>query len=212
MTRQHMARAGALVILAAATWTTGAAAQTPRAWSPGIGINLNTALGREDAPWGPGVTVDLLRRSGRFAFGIEAGYQSFGTQVSRVGDFNNQPGWVYHEEFRRSWYRAAAIARIEFGTGPVRPYLIGGGGPYDGHYRDRIEVRDDNGQRVPFYDFEGSGSDVKVGATAGAGLTFARLRGGMRLALEGRWHGIFDVTEDGFGTADFLSLGLSLRW
>lgn len=188
------------------------AAQSPGAWAPGIGVTLNTALGRRESRWGAGATVDLLRRSGRFAFGIEAGYQALGTEVTRIDDFDNRPGWTYREEFRRSLLRAVAIARVELGPGPVRPYAVAGAGAYDGRFHDSIAVHDANGQRVPFYDFEWSGSDVKPGVTAGLGLALRRAGGGPGLALEGRWHGIVDVTEDGFGTADFLSIGLALRW
>ncbi len=190
----------------------GAAAQTRSVWSPGIGVTLNTVQDEQERTWGPGVTVDLLRQRGRFGFGLEAGYQSLGTLVSRIDDFNQQPGWVYREEVKRSLIRLAAITRFELGSGSVRPYLVAGGGAYNARFHDHIEVHDANGQQVPFYDFEWSGSDVKAGATAGASVIFTRPRGGMGFALEGRWHGIFDVTEDGFGTADFLSLGLSLRW
>ncbi len=189
-----------------------AAAAQSSGWSPGVAVTVNTALGRRDSNWGPGATLDLLRRTGRFAFGVEAGYQAFGTEVTRIENFDNRAGWVYREDFRRSMLRLVAIGRIGLRTGPARPYLVAGLGGYDGRFRNRIEVRDENGQRVPFYDFEGSGSDVKPGATAGLGLALVRARGGPRLALEGRWHGIFDVTEDGFGTADFLSFGVAIRW
>lgn len=189
-----------------------AAAQARGRWSPSVGFTLNTSLGRRETHWGPGATADLLRRSGRFAFGIEAGYQALGTEITRIDDFDNQPGWVYREDFSRSMLRLAALARYEAGSGSLRPYLVAGAGGYDGRFRDRIAVHDANGQRVPFYDFEGTGSDVKPGVTAGVGLVLTRPKGGIGLALEGRWHGIFDVTEAGFGTADFLSFGVALRW
>jgi hypothetical protein len=191
---------------------TQAGAQATGRWSPSIGVTVNAALGRPETNWGLGATAALLRRSGRFAFGVEAGYQALGTEVTRVDDFDNQPGSVYREEFTRSMLRLAALVRADVGSGPVRPYLVAGAGAYDGRFHDRIEVRDANGQRIPFYDFEGSGGDVKPGLTAGLGLDLKRRRGGPGLALEARWHGILDLTEDGFGTADFLSLGLALTW
>src|SRR5512147_120845 len=123
---------GGLIAWSIAARPGQAVAQPTSKWLPSIGFTLNTALGRSETNWGPGGTAALLRRSGRFAFGAEVGYQGFGTEVSRIDDFNNQPGSVYLEEFRRSMFRLAALARVDVGSGRVRPYLIGGGGAYDG--------------------------------------------------------------------------------
>lgn len=188
------------------------AAQSGSRWSPAIGVGVNTALGRPSRNHGPGVSVSLLHGSGRFRFGAEVGYQGLGTEVSRIENFDNQPGAVYREEFSRSMLRLAALVQFEASRGRLRPYLVAGAGGYDGRFRDRIRVTDGNGQPVPFYDFDGSGSDVKAGLTAGVGVVLTRPGRRMAFGIEGRWHGILDVTEDGFGTADFLSVGGVIRW
>jgi hypothetical protein len=189
-----------------------ATARAQSRWAPSIGVTVNTALGRPDRSFGPGGTVALFRRSGRFGFGAELGYQRFGTEVTTIEDFNNTPGWVYREDIKRSMIRLAALARLEVGSGSVRPYFVAGAGAYDGRFKDRIEVRDANGQPVPLYAFEQSFGDVKPGLTAGLGLDLRRARGGPGLALEARWHGILDIGEDGLETGDFLSFGLALTW
>ncbi|MBL8986599.1 MAG: hypothetical protein JNJ80_10030 [Gemmatimonadetes bacterium] len=187
------------------------AAQSGARWSPAIGVGVNTALGCPSRNHGPGVSFSLVR-GGRFRFGAEVGYQGLGTEVTRIENFDNQPGAVYREEFSRSMLRLVGVAQFEAGMGRFRPYLIAGAGGYDGRWRDRIRVTDGNGQPVPFYDFDGSGSDVKAGLTAGVGVVLTRPGRRMGFGIEGRWHGILDVTEDGFGTADFLSVGGVIRW
>ncbi len=208
MKRWLLAGLGAVLTLAAHPIE----AQSGGRWSPAIGVGVNTALARPTRHYGPGVSVSLVRGTGRFRFGAEVGYQGLGTEVSRIEDFDNQPGALYREEFSRSMLRVAGLVQFEAGTGRVRPYLIAGAGGYDGRFRDRIRVTDGNGQPVPFYDFDGSGSDVKAGLTAGVGVVLTRPGRRMAFGIEGRWHGILDVTEDGFGTADFLSFGGVIRW
>lgn len=188
-----------------------AAAQSGARWSPAIGIGINTAVNRSSRSYGPGAWFSLVR-GGRFKVGAEVGYQDFGTEVARIPNFDNQPGAVLREDFSRSMLRLAGVVQIEAGSGRFRPYLIAGAGGYDGRWRDRIRVTDGNGQPVPFYDFDGSGSDVKAGLTAGVGVVLTRPGRRMGFGIEGRWHGILDVTEDGFGTADFLSVGGVIRW
>jgi hypothetical protein len=181
-------------------------------WVPTFGLLVTTPLEGNHSTWGVGGSAALFRQTGRFRLGLELAYQGLGTETTVIENFNNEPGAVLREDFRRSWLRVAGLARLDLGSKAVRPFLVAGVGAYDGRFHDRIEVRNANGERVPFYDFEGSGSDVKPGLTAGLGLELARLRGGLGLGLEARWHGILDIGEDGLVTADFLSLGLALTW
>jgi hypothetical protein len=156
--------------------------------------------------------VSLLRRQGRIGLGLEAGYQRFGTEVTRIDDFNQEPGAIYREEIRRRTFRLVAVTRIELGGGSVRPYAVAGAGGYDGRFRDRIEVRNAQGERVPLYDFDATFGDLKAGLTAGLGVEIRRRERGLGLALEQRWHGILDYGEAGLGTANYLSFGLVARW
>ena len=199
-------------ILAITIWMDGSA-QTRGGWSPSLALTAGSSLELDDAVWGVGVSGELLRRKGRLTYGAEIGFQSLGTHTTRIEYFDNQAGWVLTEDVTRSLIRVALLGRWELAEGGLRPYLLAGVGAYNTRFRDRITVLDANGNRVPFYDFSGSGQDIKPALSAGAGLTLTRLRSGPSLGLEARWHGLVAVMEGGgLGTADILTFGLSLRW
>lgn len=205
-------RIGLSVWMITVVWTGLLAAQTRTGLSPSIGIGANAALGGDHRTLGPGFQGSLLARRGRFGYGVEAGYQGLGTAVTTITNFDNRPGYVYREEIRRSMIRVVALTRLELGGGAVRPFLTAGGGGYNGRFKDHIEVLDSNGIPIPFYDFEGSGSDLKPGLTGGIGLALTGVGRRLTIEFESRWHGIIDVGEAGFGTANFLSIGLAVRW
>ncbi|MGE0440495.1 MAG: hypothetical protein AB7L66_00525 [Gemmatimonadales bacterium] len=187
------------------------AAQSPARWVPSLQVTAGTALGRTGSNWGAGGALALIHQGSNLGFGVEAGYQGFGTETVLIQDFNLEPGAVLQEDVSRSHLRAVGLVRFQAGTGRVRPYFLGGAGVYLARFRDRIEVRDPAGQRVPFYDFYGTGHDLKPGFTGGVGLALHRTGRGPAVALEGRWHGIVALGEDGFESANFLTFGVVFR-
>lgn len=203
----RFASVAAVAVLAALALPAPAAAQAR--WSIAAAGTVTAALERNPGHWGPGAEVAVERRGRRWGFGAELGLHALGTEATRIENFDNQPGAVYQEDIRRILIRFNLAGRFYLGGGPAAPYLVAGAGGYDGRFRDRIAVFDPAGNRVPLYDFEGTGSDVKPGVNAGAGIRFRA--GRARLGLEARWHGILDIADGGgLVSANHLTIAVVL--
>jgi hypothetical protein len=187
-------------------------AQAQSDWSAFGSIGYSTGIQGDLGGRGSlGGTAGLYHSISRnVELGVEAGHHRFGTETTLIVNFNG--AGVYREGFSRSLWQADGMVRIRAPGRSIQPYAAAGVGVYHVRVRDRIEVRDAQGNRVPFYDFLQYNSETKPGLVLGAGFELPRALGAFSPGAHFRWHRILVVGPGRVNFGDFLALSLGLSF
>lgn len=210
-----------LLVSRAAAWTgspSTSAARAPGvsnaggAWSAGLSVGYAQGLSEGFASSGSvALVADGSYTRGWWAFGLEAGYHSLGTETTTVKDAYG-PGTSVREEDGHSVVQATLAFRIQRPTGTLRPYGAVGSGVYFVLHRYDYEQRDANGVPIDRLRYSETFIETKPGLFLGAGLVKHRAFGRFSVGLHGRWQGMLFVSAAGGEFPSFftISAGITL--
>ena len=120
--------------------------------------------------------------------GVEAGYHKLGSQTVDLGG-----GETADASWSAMRFTGNVMARGV--TGPFRPYAVGGLGVYP------IRLSVDSTTLG-----SASETETKFGFNLGAGATFGAPTSPVSFGVEGRWHSIPSVLDDGTGSTSALDM------
>lgn len=119
--------------------------------------------------------------------------------------------------FFKSWTRdlglsISAIAKLQTRVGRTTPYVLAGLGVMKVRTQQRSEARDENGNRLPNFEFDGSFGDGALLGHLGAGIALTPGQGRLALTLEGRTSMLIHNYSGGIQSDVSPSIVIGVRW